>query len=172
MARKPFSIESTRLNRVESVRSSPSNRVNRIESIGSSQSDWGDRIELIGSSRFDWEWLPGRILSCLDLNWVQIGPKMAKMAIFGPIFDRIDSIGSIRLTWSDQIFWKYRVFLKIPCIHENHEFRDYFRTCFAKFPRIRKYQIYTGLNSNMEKNVSSLAKMENPEKNSFRIALQ
>jgi len=38
-------------------------------------------IGSIRSSRFDWKWLPGQILSCLDLNWVQIGPKMA---IFGP----------------------------------------------------------------------------------------
>ncbi len=31
---------------------------------------------------FDQKWLPSHILSCLDLNWVQIGPKIA---ISGPI---------------------------------------------------------------------------------------
>ena len=73
--------------------------VNSIESIRSGRSAIGsirdqvDRVDprsgrsgrsaigSIRSSRFDWKWLPGQILSCLDLNWVQIGPKMA---IFGP----------------------------------------------------------------------------------------
>jgi len=56
-----------------------------------------DRVDLIESirsirsSRFDWKWLPGRILSCLDLNWVQIGPKMA---IFGPIFAYLQFVNS------------------------------------------------------------------------------
>jgi len=42
----------------------------------------------------------------------------------------------------------------------------YSSTCFAKFPRIRKIKF-----EYEKKTVSSFAKMENPEKKSFRIAL-
>ncbi len=53
MARKPFLIELTRLNQVGLIEPS------RFESI------WLQK------------WLSGQFLSCLNLNWVQIGPKMA-----------------------------------------------------------------------------------------------
>jgi len=42
-----------------------------------SRSDRVDPIESIRSSQFDWKWISGQILSCLDLNLVQIGAKMA-----------------------------------------------------------------------------------------------
>jgi len=66
-------------------------------------------------------------------------------------------------------FQKYQVFSKILCIHENRKFRDYFRTCFAKFPQKQNYQIYSGLYSIMEKN--PFAKHKNPENPVFRIAI-
>jgi len=44
-----------------------------------------------------------------------------------------------------------------------------YHTCFAKFPRIRKYRIYSRLNLNMKKNILAFAKMENPEKNPFAL---
>jgi hypothetical protein len=34
-------------------------------------------------SRFNQKWLPGQILSCLDLNCVKIGPKMTVFVRFG-----------------------------------------------------------------------------------------
>ncbi len=59
-----------------------SDRLNRIDSIVSTRSYQLDRINSIWSRRSDQMWLSGQILSCLDLNWVQIGPKMAKMDDF------------------------------------------------------------------------------------------
>jgi len=49
------------------------------------------------------------------------------------------------------------------------EYRIFYRTCFTKFPRIQKYRIYSGLNSNMKKTVLSFAKSENPGKKSFAL---
>jgi len=60
--------------------------------IWTSWFDWVDPIELIPSSWFNQKWLPGWILSCLDLNWVQIGQKMA---IFGPSFAFLQLICAI-----------------------------------------------------------------------------
>jgi len=79
--------------------------VDSIESIQSSRSDRVDPIESIQSSRFHWKWLPGQILSCLDLNLVQIG---SKMAIFGLNLDsnrsdRVGPIKSIRSSRSDRV---------------------------------------------------------------------
>ncbi len=59
------------------------------------------------------------------------------------------------------------------CSHlRKFEFRIFYRICFAKFQQTRKYRIYSGLNSNMKKNISSFwnSKPENPEIKSFRIA--
>ena len=55
---------------VESMRSNWRDRINVIESMRSNQ------IDSIESNQLQ-KWLPGQILSCLDLNWVQIGPKIA-----------------------------------------------------------------------------------------------
>ncbi len=63
--------------------------------ICNSELSQSDQVESIRSSRFDWKWFPGEILSCLDLNWVQIGPKMAIFA------DNL--IESIRSSWSDWV---------------------------------------------------------------------
>jgi hypothetical protein len=91
----------------------------------STRLDWIDSIGSTRSNRLQ-KWLPGQILSCLDLNWVQIGPKMVillnltwKWPIlvrFGlnlglnnlkfdqeAISNRLDSIGSTRLDWIDSI---------------------------------------------------------------------
>ncbi len=105
------------------------------------QSNRLDPIDSIRSTRLD------SIESILS--------KMAIMAIFGLIWTQFRSIG---LTRSDRIFQKYQVFSKIPCIHENHGFCDYFCTCFAKLPRIQKYRFYTGLILNMEKNLFRLSR--------------
>jgi hypothetical protein len=77
---------SNRLNRIESTRSDRldsigSTRSDRLDSIGSTRLDRidstrSDRLDSIGSNWLQ-IWLPGWILRCLDLNWVQIGPKMA-----------------------------------------------------------------------------------------------
>ncbi len=64
-----------------------SDRLDRIDSIGSTQSYWLDWIDSIRSNWLQ-KWLPGQILGCLDLNWVQIGPKMA---FFGPIWTQFRS---------------------------------------------------------------------------------
>jgi len=39
-------------------------------------------IKSIQSSQINKKWLPGQILRSLDLNWVQIGPKMANFWLF------------------------------------------------------------------------------------------
>jgi len=51
--------------------------VNLIASIRSRRFDHVDWIKLIWLQK----WLPGQILSSLDLNWVQIRPKMADWVI-------------------------------------------------------------------------------------------
>ena len=51
----------------------PIDRIDPIESIRSDRSDRVDPIESIRSNRLQ-KWIPGQILSCLDLNFVQIGP--------------------------------------------------------------------------------------------------
>jgi len=43
-----------------------------------------DRVDPIESMQ---KWIPGQILSCLDLNFVQIGPKMVDCKIVPPLFD-------------------------------------------------------------------------------------
>jgi len=124
--------------------------------------------------------------------WTQFRSKQLKIWPESHFWlDRVDPIDPIDSIWSEMAFWpnfklfrpkfspnwtKNGVFSLKTCVFRRHfsifEYRILYRTCFAKFPRIRKYRIYSGLNSNMKKkNVSSFAKMENPEKKSFRIAL-
>ena len=61
-----------------------SNQLDWINLIGSTWLDQLDWINLIGSTQLNQiesnrlqKWICRQILSCLDLNWVQIGPKMA-----------------------------------------------------------------------------------------------
>ena len=81
---------------IESIRS----WVDPIELILSSRSDRSyrvdpiDPIESIRSNRLQ-KWIPGQILSCLDLNFVQIGPKMVDFCRRSDRRNRIDAIGSI-----------------------------------------------------------------------------
>ncbi len=64
-----------------------------------------DPIESIRSSKFNKKWLPGQILSCLDLNWVQIRPKMDKTSeYFCKNFCNIFEVSED---------WKFRIFLTL-----------------------------------------------------------
>jgi len=51
------------------------------------------------------------------------------------------------------------------------EFRNYFRICFAKFSRIRKYRINSGLNLNMENNLFRLSRNTKIRKKSLSHCL-
>ena len=106
------------------------------------------------------------------------------MAIFGPIWTQFRSGRSGR---SEMAFWpnfklfrpklspnrtknghfslKHKLFSFLTCKFDyfrSHfsifEYRILYRTCFAKFPRIRKYRIYSGLNSNMKKKLFRLSR--------------
>ena len=59
-----------------------------------------DRIDLIGSIGSMQKWIPGQILSCLDQNFVQIGPKMVDFCHFCKIVQPL--FRSIRSTRSDR----------------------------------------------------------------------
>jgi len=68
------------------------------------------------------------------------------------ISDRIDSI------WLTQKWRLQSLFSFLTCKFDyfrSHfsifEYRILYHTCFAKFPRIQKYRIYSGLNLNMKK---------------------
>jgi len=63
---------------------------------------------------------------------------------------------------------------KFDYCHSNlstFEYRILYRTCSAKLPRTQKYRIYSGLNSNLEKNRFVFRETRKSGKKSFRIAL-
>ncbi len=69
------------INQIKLIKSNRSNQIDQIKSIKSNQSNQIDQIKSINSNQLQ-KWLPGQIFSCLDLNWLQIGPKMAKIGRF------------------------------------------------------------------------------------------
>ncbi len=88
--------------------------VDPIESIRSEMASWSNfrlcRVDPIKSSRSDRVDLirNGFLVKfyCLDLNWVQIGPKMA---IFGPIFGPIFAVDLIKLIKSARSYWLIQI---------------------------------------------------------------
>ena len=102
-----------------------------LQSMRSDRLDRIDRIGSIGSYRLQ-KWSPGQILSCLDLNFVQIGPKMVDFCHF----------------WfkSDQKWQKMEGF----GIFRGQKIRIIFAKIFVIFSRFRKCH-FSELSENFEK---------------------
>jgi len=74
------------------------------------------------------------------------------------------------ICFSSQWTWRHLNWV-FSSLFREFEFRIYFRICFAKFLRIRKYRINSGLYSNMEKNLFRLSQNTKIRKKSLSHCL-
>jgi hypothetical protein len=105
---------------------------------------------------------------CLDLNWVQIGPKMAIFvtgngnynSLFSKIFEIFDYFRTVV---------PYFEYFRVIFVNSSFAFSSPF---VSRVPQSTEPLYFFKCKFKYEKKtVSSFAKMENPEKKSFRIAL-
>ncbi len=121
---------------MQSIRSDRLERIDPIDSIGSMQ-----------------KWIPGQILSCLDLNFVQIGPKMVDFCHFckivPPFFDPKTGFFDSKTQTLHTFFEIFEIYIHFRIISElfselfsELKLPNFFPNFFAKISEIRKFRFF------------------------------
>ena len=88
------------------------------------------------------KWIPGQILSCLDLNFVQIGPKMVDFCHFCKIVPPLFDSKTQTLHTFFEIFEIYVHFRIISELFSELKLPNFFPNFLAKISEVRKFRFF------------------------------